>query len=288
MLTRRLVEPYISPLAVIPTALQQRGRIDGAIECVLFDIYGTLFISGSGEIGIIAAKGRQTDAITRLIAKYRIAGTADALYKALAEAIEREHRSQRSRGIAFPEVVIERIWMEILAPNRIETVRRFAAEFEMLVNPVYPMPHLHEVLSTLSSRDLCMGIISNAQFYTPLLFEWFLGSRPEALGFCEDLIFYSYCHGHAKPSSFLFDRALAVLDARRILPETVLFVGNDMKNDIYPARRAGMKTALFAGDARSLRLRREDPCCRDLLPDIVITDLIQLTDLLRTAVCPDD
>jgi putative hydrolase of the HAD superfamily len=53
-----------------------------------------------------------------------------------------------------------------------------------------------------------------------------------------------------------------------------------MLNDIYPAKNTEFKTALFAGDSRSLRLRQEDKRCEDLLPDIVITDLIQLLEHL--------
>jgi hypothetical protein len=37
-------------------------------------------------------------------------------------------------------------------------------------------------------------------------------------------------------------------------------------------------TALFAGDRRSLRLRKDDPSCRLLTPDLVITDLGQLIE----------
>jgi putative hydrolase of the HAD superfamily len=53
-----------------------------------------------------------------------------------------------------------------------------------------------------------------------------------------------------------------------------------MLNDIYPAHRSGFQTALFAGDARSLRWRRDDPRCSGLTPDLVVTDLNQVADLL--------
>ena len=49
-----------------------------------------------------------------------------------------------------------------------------------------------------------------------------------------------------------------------------------MLNDIYPAKQLGFQTALFAGDARSLRLRADDPRCRNLSADLVLTDLEQL------------
>jgi putative hydrolase of the HAD superfamily len=38
-----------------------------------------------------------------------------------------------------------------------------------------------------------------------------------------------------------------------------------------------MKTALFAGDERSLKWRRDDKRCKNLSPDLVITELQQLT-----------
>ena len=58
--------------------------------------------------------------------------------------------------------------------------------------------------------------------------------------------------------------------------DSVLYVGNDMLNDIFPAQKEGFKTGLFAGDVRSLRLRSDEPVCENLSADIVITDLVQL------------
>jgi putative hydrolase of the HAD superfamily len=91
------------------------------------------------------------------------------------------------------------------------------------------------------------------------------------------LVFYSYRFEVAKPSPKLFMLAAEKLGAREILPTEVLYVGNDMLNDIYPAKTIGFQTALFAGDRRSLRLRAEDPRCRNLAADVVVTNLIQLT-----------
>jgi putative hydrolase of the HAD superfamily len=51
-----------------------------------------------------------------------------------------------------------------------------------------------------------------------------------------------------------------------------------MLNDIYPAHKLGFQTALFAGDARSLRLRADDSRCLNLSADLILTDLGQLID----------
>jgi len=55
-------------------------------------------------------------------------------------------------------------------------------------------------------------------------------------------------------------------------------VGNDMLNDIMPAAKLGWQTTLFAGDQRSLRLRRDREECRMVRPHLVISDLRQLLD----------
>ena len=57
-------------------------------------------------------------------------------------------------------------------------------------------------------------------------------------------------------------------------------VGNDLLNDIAAAARCGCRTALFAGDTRSLRLRTDNLECARLKPDCVISDLQQLKTVL--------
>ncbi len=278
MLTRSERAPYLAPLTPIPSALEPSGSIETDIACVLFDIYGTLFVSGAGEIGPSALDTTAAAKIRRICEKHGIAAEADALMKELHARIDATHRRRKAQGVDYPEIEIDRIWMEILGRNDRDQVRKFAIEIEMSINPAYPMPHLEQLLEALTSRGILLGIVSNAQFFTPHLFDWFLGAFPEALGFDADLIFYSYRCGRAKPSGYLFERATAQLAAKGIAAGSVLYVGNDMRNDILPAQTAGLKTALFAGDRRSLRLRPDEPCCRGLTPDIIVTDLLQLLD----------
>jgi putative hydrolase of the HAD superfamily len=138
------------------------------------------------------------------------------------------------------------------------------------------MPHLETLLAACRQKNLAMGIISNAQFFTPLLFEWFLDARIEQLGFDSELVFLSYQLGYAKPSPVPFKMAASAIYAKGFNTTAALFVGNDMLNDIYPARRLGFQTALFAGDARSLRLRTDESRCFNLSADLILTDLGQL------------
>ena len=49
------------------------------------------------------------------------------------------------------------------------------------------MPGAAETLAALQQRGLLLGIVSNAQFYTPLMIEALLGKPPGELGFLPEL-----------------------------------------------------------------------------------------------------
>ena len=270
------VSKYIHPMFPVPTDICPKGSLDKKILCILFDIYGTLFISESGDISLTKKKSNKRKEINSLLKKFKFNKNPEDVLEKYFYFIEKKHIELKAQGIEFPEVEIDKIWMSVLEINDRPAVKKFAAEFELIINPVYPMPNLKKMLDFCIKSNLQIGIISNAQFYTKYLFKWFLGSYPDKLGF--NPVIYSYNFGHGKPSMLLFKYAADKLKQKNIQPESVLYVGNDMLKDIYPAKKAGFKTALFAGDKRSLRLRKDNPLCKDLSPDIVITDLIQILD----------
>lgn len=279
-MNKYLFEKYLIPLSPLPTPLNQSGKLDKKIKCVLLDIYGTLFISGSGDIGTAVKVSRETDKVEHLLEKFKVKRNAKTLLKVFFDTIEKQHEKLRKKGIDYPEIEIDKIWMNVIGDDNSDRARAFALEFELIANPVYPMPNLKKVLRELKNRHIILGIISNAQFFTPYLFDWFLKSDLKQLGFDPNLILFSYRFGYAKPSSFLFETASLRIKDMNIPTDSVLYIGNDMLNDIYPAQNTGFKTGLFAGDARSLRLRSDEPVCENLSADIVITDLVQLLDYL--------
>jgi putative hydrolase of the HAD superfamily len=276
MMKKSDINQYLHPLKPQPTSLSASGELRERIDCILFDVYGTLFISGSGDISVSQKNSSAHDRIKQLLTKYNIPRSPESILNRLYDNIEARHGALRSKGVDHPEVIIEQMWQQVLNIEDQIITKQFAIEFELITNPVSPMPHLKTMLSACRKQNILMGIISNAQFYTPLLFNWFFNSNMQDLGFDPGLLFYSFQHQVAKPSPALFEMAADNLDARGIEPIAVLYVGNDMLNDIYPAHSIGFQTALFAGDRRSLRLRTDDPRCGDLKPDLVLTDLEQL------------
>jgi putative hydrolase of the HAD superfamily len=273
------INAHLHRMAPLPTGMAPGGSIRGVLKAVLFDIYGTLFISGTGDIGVAQDNFRRTAAMDTLRRHYQISWSAEQMSHKLFDAIRASHRFQQAAGVDHPEVQIDRIWQKMLGWEDMTRIRRLAEAYETIVNPTYPMPGLDQVLRTLKRRGMVMGIISNAQFFTPNLFKKFLGTLPEALGFARALTLYSFEFGRAKPSVALFEAVAESLQKRNIQPASALYVGNDMRNDILPAQSAGFQTALFAGDRRSLRRREDDPGLQAIRPDVVITDLRQILEL---------
>ena len=248
------------------------------IKAVLFDVYGTLFASGSGDIGLGVADDAGQAMAEALRAEGIAIDSGAALRRQWQDLIRQDHERARDAGVRYPEVEIREIWSALLAHCScelgVEALERVAVRYENLVNPVWPMPGVEQTLLALRHRGLVLGIISNAQFYTPPLFEALLGRSLEELGFRRELCLWSFARREAKPAAGLFASMGHTLAGEGIATGEVLYVGNDMRNDIAPAAAAGFGTALFAGDARSLRWRKEDAL--DATPDVILTELRQL------------
>ena len=109
-----------------------------------------------------------------------------------------------------------------------------ALEYEVRVNPVWPMPGLVDCLDQLRDRSMQLGLVTNAQFFTPEIFPALLGRTLEELGFHAGLQWYSYRYGRAKPDLWLFEQARAGLSRSGVAASEVLYVGNDVLNDVCP------------------------------------------------------
>lgn len=273
---RPILERFIHPMLPTPTGVEPMLDKLRPFSAILFDIYGTLLISAAGEIGSQHGLGQREAALSDLIKRHGIHASPVSLHGALNAAIRAAHHKARARGIDCPEIDIVAIWCDVIGTDDIASMRAFALAYELIVNPIYPMPGAARLLWAARDAKRILGIVSNAQFYTPLILNWFFGSTGQETGFDERCCFFSYRDGQAKPSAVMFAKAGKVLTKLGVPASEVLYVGNDMLNDMLPASAAGFATALFAGDRRSLRMRNGDERVGDLTPDLIVTDLRQL------------
>ena len=286
----QIIRSNSSPLDPIPTDLCPKLPHLEGIRAVLFDIYGTLLISGSGDIGVADPSARGSSMLETLREfGIELQCHPDDAYAQFRQVIELHHSRKHDQGIEYPEVDILAVWEETLKllhqehafaePFPADELSRLAVLFEVRVNPVWEMPGLVASLNQLKAEGLILGIISNAQFFTPLSFPALLEKSLDLLGFSNELRYYSYEHGKAKPGLDLYEMARGGVSAVGVEPAEVLYVGNDMRNDVWPAAQVGFRTALFAGDQRSLRLR-QDLQKGQPNPDAIVTELKQIPKMI--------
>jgi putative hydrolase of the HAD superfamily len=279
-----IVHRLTRPLEPVPTGYPP--HLDKVrVRAIIFDIYGTLLISAAGDVGLDSAVDDEEAFLAALTdaGLDRNAWPPDRKATLLLQtAIKDAQARARRQGVNFPEIEIRSIWEEVIASagGKVdnEQIELLALSYECRINPVWPMPDADFVLDQVRQDGIPMGILSNAQFYTPLLLKEFFGSSPQEVGFDPQLCSWSYRAGEGKPSPGLFNDMQQRLEKRGIEPGDTLYVGNDMLKDIREANRLGWKTALFAGDRRSLRLRSDDERVTGVRPDMVIDNLRQLLD----------
>ena len=65
-----LIKNYRAEMSPLPTTITPGGDLSAEIQCILFDIYGTLFISGSGDISLATHNSPQLAQLKLILAKY--------------------------------------------------------------------------------------------------------------------------------------------------------------------------------------------------------------------------
>jgi putative hydrolase of the HAD superfamily len=283
-----------------PTTFCPNLKTDSAapIKAVIFDIYGTLLISSSGDIDQASLSSENMKTAMQAggfdLEKCQ-PDTCSFLLEQLHEKIKDQHETLKQNGHPYPDVDIFKVWTGMFASaeekgllklNGKESWADTIIVFELLSNRVYPMPGMKEILLWIKEKELPMGIVSNAQFYTPVIMNYFLNGQFSAQQeidlFEKDLTVFSFNELRAKPDTALFEKLLPKLKTKYgIEPHEAIFVGNDMLKDIVTAKKSGLRTVLFAGDERSLRLREDDDRVRRSFPDFIINDLAQLKEILK-------
>lgn len=290
-----------------PRIVEARSELLTDIRAVVYDVYGTLVDYWRPEFGDPAAK-RTTmlAAFSKTIQRFGMADHLQAMNPAdPAEVtlhdfyhglIDLKHDLARDKGAVFPEVKIEEIWHAILlmlmrhgyqpllkdmSETDIARCMAYTYNFNVLRRGLFP--GVADALAQLKERHFFNGIVSNAQFYTPIDLTLFLRDQSgdkvdDYLELFEDeLIFYSYQYGNAKPGTVMIEKLYNILYELHILPRQVVFVGNDLIADVKLAQEAGMKSALFCGNDQSCFVHDSQGT---IIPDICFSDWMELPQKL--------
>lgn len=278
---RRLLAPSVGGLPLQTARCAAVLRRFTGIRAVVFDFYDTLVLSearppaaGLTTVSILSAPFLQ------LLHKSGAAVPAQAseVESVVAQAVRDERARLRLAcpGLVHPEVDLREVWRTAfgMAEGPAEWVEEAIARWGAWTTRTCTADGAALALALLRSRDILLGLGSNAQFLAPSLFTLHFGSPPERCGFDENLCVWSVDLGVGKPDPAFFAEIATRAKGLGLSPREILFVGNDPARDIDPAREAGFATCLYAGDARCLRPATAIPA------EAVITHFEQLGELV--------
>ena len=220
------------------------------VRVILFDIYDTLVSSPKGDLESQLTDSREE--VYSFIATARMFGFSEEVGRIWSNMffakIEEEQRFCHSLGITRAEVLVERIWHDLLlavggSPDVLSPYH-LALYREMVANPVALFEGVDVILTILKERGFCLGLASNSQFYTLPILSRLLGRDIDTL-FDPRWCFLSYKLGFAKPDPHFF--RLVRIQALRcgLEPREVVMIGNDLENDIQAAIMHGLQAVHF-------------------------------------------
>lgn len=293
------IRPYLEELQELsPIATPAVAKLSPCkAKAVIFDIYGTLIISASGDVDHAeydASMIKKAFSATNIEILDNRTEAIDSIHTYFNQTIKAHKEQGKKEGRPFPEVNILDVWKDTLACFKEKKIISYTEMpdlylltfvFELQTNKVWPMPNMKSTLDSLGKSNLELGIISNAQFYTPVIMNYFMKNKiiegRELPPFDKDITVYSFEELRCKPDVSLFEMILAELKKKGISARETAFVGNDMLKDMWTAKQAGVQTIFYAGDERAYRLHENDERTKDLIPDYTITDLKQLLEILQ-------
>jgi len=302
--TRDLPWP-VAPDADPPRAKPHAKPVSG-VRAVLWTVYGTLLRISEGDLKFEVANDYIMEvALEKTIHEFKMwnsmsrkPGQPSAYMREIYQKGLAELRLAPSGGEKYPEILTERIWENIIKKlfqkdykfdatmygGLNEFSRKVAYFFHASLQGTACYEGAAAAMSQIAAAGLAQGLLADGQCFTTVQLSRGL-KQQDANAELDKLIpagsrWLSFDKKARKPSDSLMRTALRKLEDDGITADEILHVGSSLTRDIAPARKLGMKTALFAGDRQSLAATAEqlkDPLLR---PDVMLTELDQIAHVI--------
>jgi len=298
--------PWPAPPEVTPAKARPHLVRLPDLKAVTWSVYGTLLAITGGELYFEHPTEFMMDvALDKTIQEFNMWGSmtrkpgqpADFMRQIYSQVLA-EQSTFAGGGIKHPEVAADKVWEAVIKKliqkdyqwdtNFYGALNEYSAKVAYFFHASLQATACHAgaaaALRHVAGRGLAQGLLSDAQCFTEVQLQRGLQAQ-DAAAKLEDLIdaglnALSYRVGVRKPSDHLFRHPLGTLRQRDITPDEVLHVGSRITQDIIPARRLGMRTALFAGDAASVEATAEQLKAPASRPDILLTELEQIAEVV--------
>ncbi len=276
------------------------------VRTVLWNVYGTLLRIAGGELWFEHPQEFVMNvALDKTIQEYKMwssmsrkPGQPADYMKQLYTAVLTEHRAVPGGTEKYPEVGSDRVWEALIKKlfqkdykfdagffgSLNEFSRKVAYFFHASLQGVAAYKYAAQALQTVADNGLKQGLLADGQCFTRVQLQRGLAAQDSNLVLDKlldkDLIVLSYEHRGRKPSERLFRHAVQALQQQGLAPNQVLHVGTSIARDLVPARRLGMRTALFARDRISLQASAEQLKEGVSRPDVLLTKLSQIAEVI--------
>jgi hypothetical protein len=281
------------------------ARLPG-VRAVLWNVYGTLLAIPFGELLFEHPQPFVMHmALEKTIKEFKMWGSMSRKPGAPSEYGEHLYRTQLdeqrlapSPVEKYPEVLAERVWEGVIKKlfqkeynfdaafygSLNEYSRKVAYFFHASLQGTAAYRGADRALRAVADAGLAQGLCGDGQCFTAVQLQRGLDGLTGGVRL-DDLVPPPFqvlsCDVRGKkPSERLFRQALDRLAAKGIGPGEVLHVGSRVEKDILPAKRLGLRTALFAGDRTSLDATTEQLKDRACRPDVLLTELSQIADVV--------
>lgn len=299
--------PWPSPPAVKRPKAKPHLVPFSDVRAVLWNVYGTLLTLVGGDLyfehpqplNMNVALDKTLQEFKMWISMSRKPGQPADYLAHIYQQVLLEQKTVTVGGEKHPETSSEKVWESIVKKllqkdykfdtgfygSLNEFSRKIAYFFHASLQGTACYPGAAEALRHVASKKgLTQGLLADGQCFTLVQLQRGLTAQDEAAKL-DDLIaadrrWLSYEVRARKPSERLYRTALEALREQGLEAAEILHIGSRIAQDIIPAKRLGMRTALFAGDKASLQATAEqlkDPLSR---PDVLLTELSQIAEVI--------
>jgi FMN phosphatase YigB (HAD superfamily) len=176
-------------------------------------------------------------------------------------------------------------WDEAFYGDLEEFSQKVAWYFHAALQGAGAAPNALAALRHVRESGLRQGLVGDGQCFTLVQLARALPAQGEFPGlsklFTKGCVSLSFQFGVRQPAATLFEACLAQLARRGISPGQVLHVAPRLKEELAPARKLGMRTALYAGDSASVAATSTEINDPALRPDRILTDLRQIRQIVK-------
>lgn len=303
---RKLLWP-VAPPPVPPKATPYLKPLKG-IRAVTWDVYGTLLTISEGRLlSLPPDRLRMEVALDKTIHEFNMWNSMsrkpgapwEYMFQQYKRLVEASQLAASGRPGEAPEIdsahiwkaLIERLgkkefaWDEAFYGGLEEFSEKVAWFFHAALQGAAAARHALAALKYVRKAHCKQGLVADGQCFTLMQLTRALRAQgtvpPLSRLFSTGCIRLSFQYGVRQPAATLFETCLAQLAKRGISPGEVLHVAPRLKENLYPARILGMRTALYAGDAASLAATSAEIKDSDLRPDRILTDLKQIRQIVK-------